>query len=44
MYEAFYRGGGLDIVPDIGEVDITSPGDIARSSVLGVIILLRMVV
>jgi len=38
VYEAFYRGGGLDIVPDIGEGDITSPGDIARSSVLGVLV------
>ena len=35
VYEAFNPGGGLDIVPDIGEGDITSPGDIARSGVLG---------
>ncbi len=33
-YEAFYIGGGLDIVPDISEADITSPADIAKSSVL----------
>jgi len=38
VYEAFYRGGGLDIVPDIGEGDITSPGDIARSWVLLVVL------
>jgi len=31
-YEAFREGGGLDIVPDISEADITSPGDISRSS------------
>jgi len=33
-YEAFFLGGGLDIVPDITEADITSPGDIAESEVL----------
>jgi len=33
-YEAFYYGGGLDIVPEIVEADITSPGDIAASSIL----------
>jgi len=33
-FKAFYTGGGLDIVPDISEADITSPGDISRSSVL----------
>lgn len=33
-YEAFWFGGGLDIVPDVPEADITSPGDIARSLVL----------
>lgn len=33
-YEAFYGGGGLDIVPQIDAADITSPGDIARSEVL----------
>jgi len=27
-------GGGLDIVPDVGEGDITSPGDIEKSSVV----------
>jgi len=36
-YEAFHEGGGLDIVPDIPEADITSPGDIAKSSVLGAV-------
>jgi hypothetical protein len=30
-YEAFNEGGGLDIVPQIGEADITSPGDISKS-------------
>ena len=30
-YSAFKEGGGLDIVPQIGEADITAPGDIARS-------------
>lgn len=33
-YEAFYKGGGLDIVPDVEEADITSPGDIAKSGVI----------
>ena len=33
-YEAFYRGGKLDIVPDVPEGDVTSPADIAASSVL----------
>ena len=32
-YEAFYHGG-LDIVPDVDEADITSPGDIAKSVVI----------
>jgi uncharacterized protein YycO len=32
-YEAF-REGGLDIVPQIGDAEITSPGDIARSPVV----------
>lgn len=32
-YEAFYKGG-LDIVPEIPEADITSPGDIAQSAIL----------
>ena len=36
-YEAFYEGGGLDIVPDVPEADITSPGDIAKSSVVELI-------
>ncbi|MCK4463098.1 MAG: hypothetical protein KAU58_02170, partial [Candidatus Omnitrophica bacterium] len=35
-YEAFHKGGGLDIVPDVEEADITSPGDIAKSNVLEV--------
>ena len=33
-YEAFYSGGGFDIVPEVPEADITSPGDIAKSSVI----------
>jgi uncharacterized protein YycO len=33
-YEAFYIGGGLDIVPDISEADITSPGDISKSRIM----------
>ncbi len=32
-YEAFHYGG-LDIVPDIPEADITSPGDIAQSRIV----------
>ena len=36
-YEAFHKGGGLDIVPDVSDADITSPGDIAKSGVLGVV-------
>jgi hypothetical protein len=30
-YEAFHAGG-IDIVPEVGQADITSPGDIAKSS------------
>ena len=33
-YEAF-NCAGLDIVPEVPEADITSPGDIAKSSVIG---------
>ncbi len=33
-YAAFYFGGGLDIAPDVPEADITSPGDIAKSSLV----------
>jgi len=33
-YEAYHKGGGLDIVPDVSEADITSPGDIAKSRVV----------
>lgn len=33
-YEAFWFGGGLDIVPNTAEADITSPGDIAKSPVV----------
>jgi len=33
-YEAFYRGGGLDIVPDVPAADVTSPGDIAKSRLI----------
>lgn len=36
-YEAFELGGGLDIVPDVDEADITSPGDIAKSVMTEVI-------
>lgn len=36
-YEAFNQGGGLDIVPQIEEADITSPGDIAKSPVIEVV-------
>lgn len=32
VYAAFFTGGGLDIVPEVGEADVTSPGDIANSS------------
>jgi len=33
-FEAFYKGGGLDIVPDIPEGDVTSPGDISKSRII----------
>jgi uncharacterized protein YycO len=33
-YEAFCFGGGLDIVPNISEADITSPGDISKSRII----------
>ena len=33
-YEAFFTGGGLDIVPQVPDSNVTSPGDIAKSSVL----------
>ena len=33
-YEAFHEGGGLDIVPDVPEADVTSPGDISKSSIV----------
>lgn len=36
-YEAFHKGGGLDIVPDVEEADITSPGDIAKSPLIEVV-------
>ena len=32
--DAFSDGGGLDIVPDVGMSEVTSPGDIARSGVI----------
>jgi hypothetical protein len=32
-YEAF-KAGGLDIVPEVGESEVTSPGDIASSAVV----------
>ncbi len=37
-YEAFDKGGGLDIVPQIEEADITSPGDIAKSPVVEAVV------
>lgn len=33
-YEAFFHGGGLDIVPEVPQADITSPGDISKSAVV----------
>lgn len=33
-YKAFFFGGELDIVPEIGDGETTSPGDIARSSMI----------
>ena len=33
-YEAFFHGGGVDIVPEVPEADISCPGDIAKSSVV----------
>lgn len=30
-YQAFEFGGNLDIVPDVNQADVTSPGDIAKS-------------
>ena len=36
-YEAFRYGGGLDIVPDLPDTSVTSPGDIAESSVLSIV-------
>ena len=33
-YKAFCLGGGLDIVPEIGDGETISPGDIARSSMI----------
>ncbi len=35
--EAFSIGGGLDIVPDMPEANITSPADIANSQVIEVV-------
>jgi uncharacterized protein YycO len=37
-YQAFDEGG-LDIVPEVDEADITSPGDIAKSSVVEKVVL-----
>ena len=34
VYEAFFIGGSLDIVPQVGDAETTSPGDIAESKVL----------
>lgn len=36
--EAFKRGGGFNIVPDVLEADITSPGDIAQSAVVELVL------
>ena len=33
-YDAFSVGGGLDIVPQVGDAETTLPGDIAESKVL----------
>ena len=33
-YKAFFSGGGLDIVPAVGDAEATSPGDIARSEIV----------
>ena len=33
-YKAFFMGGGIDIVPQVGSAQTTSPGDIARSTVV----------
>jgi hypothetical protein len=33
-YEAFFLGGGLDIVPGVPQADITSPGDIVKSELV----------
>ena len=33
-YKAFYLGGGLDIVPEVGNGETTSPGDIAHSKIV----------
>jgi len=33
-YDAFFIGGGLDIVPDVSEADVTSPGDISKSRII----------
>lgn len=37
-YEAFYLGGGLDIVPDVPDADITSPGDISKSDLVELVL------
>jgi len=33
-YDAFFAGGGLDIVPDISEADVISPADISKSKIM----------
>lgn len=38
-YKAFFFGGGLDIVPEISDGETTSPGDIARSSIIEKIVI-----
>ena len=34
VYEAFFFGGGIDIVPQTGDAETTSPGDIAKSPII----------
>ena len=34
VYEAFFVGGGVDIVPQTGDAETTSPGDIAKSPII----------
>jgi len=34
VFLAFSEGGGIDIVPEVASAEITSPSDLARSSIL----------